>query len=85
MQIHSLPAGGAYEQQVLPSPQVFPRNWATLNTAAKGWSAPNNVILYSPWNANFTGGTSPKKRVFYPPERDFYQGTPSKRDWASFE
>ncbi len=26
-----------------------------------------------------------RKTYILPPERDFYQGTPSKCDWASFE
>ncbi len=35
------------------------------------------------FNTVVGGCFSFQKRVFYPPERDFYQGTPSKCDWAS--
>ncbi len=35
------------------------------------------------FNTVVGGCFSFQKRVFYSPERDFYQGTPSKCDWAS--
>ncbi len=41
-----------------------------------------NNVIFSPCNETFTRGTSPKNMNFIHPERDFYRGPPSKRDWA---
>ncbi len=75
---------------------VFPRNWATLHCChglffmSAGWSDPNKVI-FSPWNANFTGGSPPKNVYFTPWNAIFTGEPPSKRDglvlssnWAGF-
>ncbi len=66
-------------------------NWATLTLFPRdvfhvhGLKRPNNVI-FSPWNATFIWGTSPKNIYsILPPGTRFLPGDcPLNSDWASF-
>lgn len=61
--------------RVLPGPRFSPE-WDTFNTVAAGRIDPNNNVIFSPWNGNFSWSIPVGKRVFYRLECDFYRETP---------
>ncbi len=64
---------------------VFPR-WYSYTVAAGYFSCPSKNVIFNPWNEIFTKEPHPQKmRILTNWNVIFTGGSPSKRDWASFE